>query len=471
MPVRKRLVIISAVVAVVAVAVVAVIAITLLILSIGAYQLMFPPVWSEKLSFKNSTGQYDVLTNYRNATDVSNENLSSFLASESPAIEAVIFNDTSHRPVEYAVLLHDAAERSRINCSVVDIRTPQADVADHTVVAFRTTDDGMVFADPTGMNVSASDYSGLDFSRVRPLRTVWHETLPSLNASEMHPEITEYRDAQPVSYAEVERFLSNDTTGNHTYDTPAYTCLDFAATLHDRAESQGIENGVVSISFKGKSDGHAFNVFPTTDHGLVYIDSTGINETMKADGFMATDNVVYLEKGMELGELPIAQAGDNLDYSFYLDRKAKMDAYVERWKEYSSNLSQYNAEVDDYDNQTADNSRLYDSYSADFDKYDAAVAEYNRQMDLHNQAILQHSSNAPPAPSNLADLQAWRARLDNTYNQYSATWSRLDDQRQQLKSRGADLQTQRSSLVSAEEYRWITYTPPGIVENISVFWG
>ncbi|HMK47822.1 MAG TPA: hypothetical protein VK436_14465 [Methanocella sp.] len=470
MSVRKRLIILSAI-GVITIVAIGVIAIMLLIVGIGAYQLLSPPVWSEKLSFKNSTGQYDVVTSYRNATDVSGENLSVFLASESPALEAAIFNDTSYRPVEYAVLLHDAAERGQINCSVVGTQISPAGIAGHAVVAFHTTDGGTVLIDPTAMNVSAADYNGLDFSQVQFLRTVWHETLPSLNASGAHPEISEYRDVRPISYAELERFLSNDTTVNRTYDSPVYTCLDFAATLHDAAEAQGIENGVVSISFEGKSEGHAFNVFPTTDHGLVYIDSTGVNKSVKTTGFTATDNVVYLEKGMELGEFPVSQANGNLDYGFYLDRKAKMDAYTERWKEYSTNISLYNAEVDDYDNQTADNNRFYAAYNADFDRYSAAIAEYNRQMDLHNQAVLQNSPNAPPAPSNLADLQSWSNRLDDTYDQYSATWNRLDGWRQQLKSRGADLQAQHDSLVNAEEYRWITYTPPGVVENISVFWG
>ena len=450
-----------------------VIAITLLLLAgIGAigYSILFPPVWSEELPFKNSTGEYDVVTKYRNATDVSAANLSLFLASVTPAIEASIFEDPKYRPVEYAVLLHDEAQRHQINCSVIG--TDMAgNVPGHALVAFRTTDGGMVYADLTAMNVSASDYPGLDYSRVQLLRDSWRHALPPMNASGGHPEAIERRDSQPVTYAELERFLAADRTENQTYVMPEYTCLDFAAALHDRAEEAGIKNGIVAVSFEGRKDGHAFNAFPTTDKGLVYVDNTGLNQTRLADGDRPTDNVIYLKRGEELGSLPMTQVAGNLDYGFYLDRKAKIVAYHEQWKQYGENLSEYNAEVAAFNAQSAANNRFYSSYSAECDQYSAAIAAYNHQMSLHNQGILAGSKPVGPAPSNLAELQAWKARLDGKYDQYSAEWSRLNAWSKQLDARLANLKAWRSKLVNSEEYHWITYTPPGVVDVIEVYWG
>lgn len=450
-----------------------IIAVTLVVLGgIGAvgYSILFPPVWSEQLPFKNSTGQYDTVTKYRNATDVSSANLSLFLASISPALEASIFADSNYRPVEYAVLLHDEAQRRQINCTIIG--TDMAgNVPGHALVAFHTTDGGMVYADLTAMNVSASDYAGLDFSRIQLLRQTWRHALPPVNASEAHPEATERRDAKLVSYAGLESFLAGDSTENRTYEMPSYTCLDFAVNLHDRAEGAGIKNGIVAVSFEGKTDGHAFNVFPTTDKGLVYIDSTGLNRSRLADGDRPTDNVIYLDAGEELGALPITQVAGHLDYSFYLDRKARIAAYHEQWKQYSDNLTQYNAEVADFNNQSAANNRFYDSYQAECNQYSAAVAEYNRQMDQHNQAILTGSSSVPPVPSNLAELQAWQSRLNAKYDQYSTEWSRLDRWSKELDKKLASIKAWRSKLVNAEEYNWITYTPPGIVDEIEVYWG
>ena len=449
------------------------VAITLVVLGgIGAigYSILFPPVWTEELHFKNSTGQYDIVTKYRNATDVTSANLSLFLDSATPALKASIFADPDYRPVEYAVLLHDEAQRHQINCSVIGTDMT-GNVPGHALVAFRTLDGGMVYADLTAMNVSASDYSGLDPSRVQLLRQTWKFPLPPMNASGGHPEATERRAAQPITYAELERFLAGDRTENQTYVMPDYTCLDFAVALHDRAEEAGIKNGIVAVSFEGKKDGHAFNVFPTTDKGLVYIDNTGLNRTRLADGDRPTDNVIYLLDDEELGSLPIAQVAGNLDYAFYLDRKAKIVAYHEQWKQYGENLSEYNAEVADFNAQSAANNRFYDSYSAECGQYAAAISEYNRQMDLHNQAVLKGSSSVPPAPSNLAELQAWKARLDGKYDQYSTEWTRLNKWSKELDGKLANLKAWRNKLVNSEEYHWITYTPPGVVDVVEVYWG
>ncbi len=71
--------------------------------SMAAYGILFPPVWTERLPFLNSTGQFDVITVYRNATDVSYANLTSFLDEVSPGLQEAIAADPGYRCVEYAV--------------------------------------------------------------------------------------------------------------------------------------------------------------------------------------------------------------------------------------------------------------------------------------------------------------------------------------------------------------------------------
>ena len=102
----------------------------------------------------------------------------------------------------------------------------------------------------------------------------------------------------------------------------------------------------MAVGFAGKEDGHAFDAFPTTDRGIVYVDCTGINASERGDGAQPTDNAVYLLNDSELGELPLAQVDGRLDYGFYLDRKDRIDAYRQQWKQYSTDVSSYNAEVE-----------------------------------------------------------------------------------------------------------------------------
>lgn len=51
-------------------------------------------------------------------------------------------------------------------------------------------------------------------------------------------------------------------------------CADFAERLHNEAEKSGIRCGYVSLELG--TDGHACNIFNTTDRGIIYIDDTGI---------------------------------------------------------------------------------------------------------------------------------------------------------------------------------------------------
>lgn len=435
--------------------------------SVAAYGILFPPVWTERLPFLNSTGQFGVITVYRNATDGPYANLTAFLDEVSPGLQEAIAADPAYRCVEYAVALHDRAEERGINCTIVGKGGSVASrgMPKNALVAFLTTDRGPIYVDPTAMNVSAADYPGIDFSRVILIREKWNVAPGSLNASGQRPAMTECRDATAVSFRELEAFLAADRTEERTYDYPNYTCLDFAVTLHNRAEASGIKCGVATVMFAGQEDGHAFNAFPTTDRGIVYIDCTGISQTGLDEGACPTDNVVYLLNGSELGELPLAQTGGRLDYAFYLDRKDRIDAYRQQWKQYTADVSRYNAEVADYDARLAANNEFYAAYSRECDRYLATVAEYYSHM-----AGSDNSALSTPS-TNLADLEAWQARLDAMYDQYKSTWKRLEAWRQQLNAQRAALNGRLNALRNAEESKWITFSPMGIVKEIDIYWG
>jgi hypothetical protein len=292
----------------------------------------------------------------------------------------------------------------------------------------------------------------------------------------MSPPMTERRDAKAISFVELEAFLDADHTEERLYDYPNYTCLDFAVDLHNRAEADGIKCGVVAVGFAGREEGHAFNAFPTTDRGIVYVDCTGLNGTERGDGATTTDNAVYLLNGSELGEIPLIQSDGRLDYEFYLDRKDRIDAYRQQWKQYAADVGSYNAEVEDHDAQLAANNQFYAAYSRECSQYEAALAEYNRQMMLHNSGVMLFNegdldASIPQAPANRAELEAWAAKLDGEYDQYISTWNRLEGWRKQLNMEKAVLDGRLNALRNAGESKWITFSPMGIVEDIDIYWG
>ena len=447
--------------------------------SVTAYGILFPPVWTEQLPFLNSTGQFDIVTVYRNATDHPYANLTAFLGDVSPGLQEAIAADQQYRCVEYAAELHDRAEEHGFNCTIVGKGGSVAarGIPKNTLVAFFTTDQGMVYVDPTAMNVSDADYPGIGFSAVILARAAWNVTPGSVDAAGVSPAMAERRDAEAVSYDDLIAFLAADGTENRAYVYPNYTCLDFAVDLHNRAEAEGIKCGVVAVGFEGLAEGHAFDAFPTTDRGIVYVDCTGINRTERQEGASATDNVVYLKNGSELGELPITQVGGNLDYAFYLDRKDRISAYRQQWKQYAADVSRYNAEVADHDAQLAANDEFYAAYSRECAGFEAALKAYNDQMTLHNDAIIQNNEagytlmEVPEAPANQAELEAWQAKLDAEYDEYRSTWNRLEAWRQQLNMQKSVLDGRLNALHNAEESKWITFSPMGIVKDIDIYWG
>ena len=430
--------------------------ILVLMLGTGVYVIFFQPVWTEQLPFKNSTGQYESVIVYRNATDTSYANLSLFLATDGPGLESMVYSDTSYKCVEYAVLLHDDAEEHGINCTVIGTDMDNG-IPGHALVEFYTDDMGTEYADPTSMNVSGADLDNIDMGRVIFMREMWKQQFPITDATNKTVQVVEYRNATPISFEQLTDFLRRDNTEEATYDYPNYTCANFATTLYDRAEIQGIKCGIVAVEFYNESQGHAFDAFPTTDRGIVYIDDTGLNASQEAEGYIENDNVVYLQAGSELGELPLVQVNGNLSYNFYTERKEEIQAYENEWDLYEADYEKYMSDKADYMSAVSENDQYYASYKADSDSYNAAIAQYN-------------SRTGSNSTYSISQLNAWKSRLDQEYENYSNTWNTLDSTRISLNSRLTGLEETYNSLMSSDERNWTSYYPIGIVKGFQVYW-
>lgn len=461
----------------VAVAGIAFLLILILVIAAGAfaYSILMPPVWQEQLPYKNSTGQFQSIVVYRNATDVTYHEVSSFVASENATLKAAVADDATERPVEYAAYLHDRAQERGINCSLAATKVRDG-YPGQVLVAFNTLDYGMCYVDPTARNVSAGDYPGIDFGKIVLLRDTWTQKAGFRDADSKEVYVTVRRDASPVSYGELLQFLARDDTENATYVMPTYTCANFAATLFNRSQAQGIKCGLVSVTFEGRPVGHAFNAFPTSDKGIVLIDDTGLKSAQKNSSLAAfqTDAAVYLQEGRPLGELNLTQVDGNLDYSFYLDKTRMIEEFYDEFDAYVEDVDAHNQAIE--------------RYEADASAYTAAVNDYNAQMATHNAAVNQFNRDAqakyslylagtitygeysswydanlariPSAPANAARIDAWKYQLDSER-------VRLNSEKRALDSRFDD-------LWDSEGRKWAVYSywlpPEGIVNKIEYVW-
>ncbi len=429
--------------------------IVILILGVGGvvtYGILFPPVWTETLPYKNSTGQYQTVTIYRNATDVTYDNLTIFLAAND--IEYLVYADPDYKPVEYAALLHDRAEAGGINCTVIGSGLVNS-VPSNAIVSFLTTDKGMVYVDPTAMNVSQDDYT-VPFDEIRLLRDHWTTPTPWTDYNDQYINITTYRNAAPVSYDELIAYLDQDDTEDSLYVMPTYTCVDFSADLFNSAQAKGIKCAMVSVTFEEAIPGHAFNAFPTTDRGIVYIDCTGINETCINDGYLATDNNVYLQVGGHLGELPDNQTNGNLDYTFYAGRMERIEVFKEKVNRYLEAVEAYQ---ESFQALQAD----YDSFNAQMARHNSAVTAFNAE----NERQYQRYKN------NEISYDAYKSWYDTNVASIPGApsgGSVLDSRKSTLNQQYANLEKTRLEILNSEEIKWITFNPGGTVETITTYW-
>lgn len=82
--------------------------------------------------------------------------------------------------------------------------------------------------------------------------------------------LTNYASAKNPTYDQLIAFAEADKTDEKPYSSK-YTCSSYARDFHDACEAAGIRAGWTA----SRKCNHAWNVFDTTDRGIVYIDCTG----------------------------------------------------------------------------------------------------------------------------------------------------------------------------------------------------
>jgi len=152
-------------------------------------------------------------------------------------------------------------------------------------------------------------------------------------------ELINNPDTTNPTYAELVAFLEKDETDQHLYVPHStyrgnikmfmpYVCADFAEEVHNNAEEAGIRAGFVSVSFEDGDEGHALNVFETSDKGLVFVDCTGLDFKQQSAIFddyvkgylphsaLSCDTVAYIAVGEEYGRIDLDEAGGT-SYEYY----------------------------------------------------------------------------------------------------------------------------------------------------------
>ncbi|MCJ7521334.1 MAG: hypothetical protein MUP21_03855 [Dehalococcoidia bacterium] len=159
-------------------------------------------------------------------------------------------------------------------------------------------------------------------------------------------------NAIDLSWEQLKRFLSNVNTDEQPYIADLFVCADFAAMLHDRAETAGIKSAYVSVDFLD-GPGHALDAFNTVDRGLVYIDCTGRGlNTVTSDGISGSggasvsyDKVAYLSTGYEYGLISLDRVS-SFDYTFY-------EHWLSQWESYQAKVAVYEQKTGAYETAVA----------------------------------------------------------------------------------------------------------------------
>jgi hypothetical protein len=112
-----------------------------------------------------------------------------------------------------------------------------------------------------------------------PGNNAWIHTFPNYGRT---VEIVEYKNVGPVSFADLLHFLKEDAVNNTgECNRTGNNCVDFAARLHNNAESRGINCSIVTFWYRDNESrecDHAINAFLTTDRGTVYVDANSREE-------------------------------------------------------------------------------------------------------------------------------------------------------------------------------------------------
>jgi hypothetical protein len=112
-----------------------------------------------------------------------------------------------------------------------------------------------------------------------PGNDAWVHSFPNYGRT---VRIVEYKNVVSPSFSDLLSFLKEDAANNTgECNRTGNNCIDFAARLHNNAESRGINCSIVTFWYRdneGNECDHAINAFLTTDRGTVFVDSNSREE-------------------------------------------------------------------------------------------------------------------------------------------------------------------------------------------------
>ncbi len=155
---------------------------------------------------------------------------------------------------------------------------------------------------------TVEDWFGMN-QWVGPHGETEHEILDIAGGDGHNIELFNNPNATNPTWSELRAFLQMDATDEIIYQPDVFVCADFAEMLHNNAEAAGIMAAYVSLDIVD-SEGHACNLFETTDEGLVYIDDTGVEIGSTWPTGCSNDTKVNVEEGMEYIPELIFPCGD-----------------------------------------------------------------------------------------------------------------------------------------------------------------
>jgi hypothetical protein len=102
-------------------------------------------------------------------------------------------------------------------------------------------------------------------------------------------------NATDPTYDELAVFLKDDVTEDMDEEYPTY--VQGSVGIHNKAERNGIRNGVVLFELYNSDEVYACNVFETIDRGTIYIDSSE-----GQDSIITLDDDYYYPIYQEFGD-------------------------------------------------------------------------------------------------------------------------------------------------------------------------
>jgi hypothetical protein len=201
------------------------------------------------------------------------------------------------------------------------------------------------------------------------------------------------QNATDPTWEQLIQFIGFDDTDEATYIEGVYMCGNFAETLHNNAEQEGIRAAWVSIDFAGSTTGHALNAFNTIDQGIVFVDCTGggfdvfapspgHGQSYESD----TDKIAYVKIGEEYGLIGVDIARSP-QYTSYEQYEQQWEGYEGRVEEYNASVEDYNEEVNEYNREISRGTYSYGAMMTWYSDLKQDEAELEREERDLNQLL------------------------------------------------------------------------------------